>query len=125
MADLTPENFDAENFTLRLLTETLFYDTEYGIIGVLSLVHPGEQREQYLASYSPEDDAFLIEEATAWESDADLDGEEEEEVAYALAVDSTVHGLYDLPEEAAVELLTLAAQHGLLPSFTPYYEDMS
>jgi len=117
-------DFDTENFTLRLLTETLFYDTEYGIVGVLSLVDPDQEREQYLASYAPEEDAFLIEEATAWESDADLD-EEEEDVAYALAIDSTVHGTYDLPEEAAIELLTLAAQHGLLPSFTPYYEDMS
>lgn len=119
----SPDGFDAENFTLRLLTETLFYDTEYGIVGVLSLIDPEAQREQYLASYSPEDDAFLVEEATDWESGADLD--EEEDVAYALAIDSTVHGTYDLPEEAAIELLTLAAQHGLLPSFTPFYEDMS
>jgi hypothetical protein len=117
-------DFDTENFTLRLLTETLFYDTEYGIVGVLSLIDPDEQREQYLASYSPEDDAFLIEEATAWESEADLDTEADD-VPYVLAVDSTVHDTYDLPEEAAIELLTLSAQHGLLPSFTPYYEDMS
>jgi hypothetical protein len=117
-------DFDAENFTLRLLTETLFYDTEYGIVGVLSLIDPSEQREHYLASYSPEDDAFLIEEATAWESAEDLDTDEED-VPYALAIDSTVHDTYDLPEEAAIELLTLAAQHGLLPSFTPYYEDIS
>lgn len=116
-------DFDAENFTLRLLTETLFYDTEYGIVGVLSLVDPRQEREQYLASYSPEEDAFLIEEATDWEDETDLD--EEEDVAYALAIDSVVHGTYDLPEEAAIELLTLAAQDGLLPSFTPYYEDMS
>ena len=116
-------DFDNENFTLRLLTETLFYDTEYGIVGVLSLVDPEERREQYLASYSPEDDAFLIEEATDWEDN--IESDEEEEVAYALAIDSVDHGTYDLPEEAAIELLTLAAQKGLLPSFTPYYEDMS
>ncbi|MFO8232147.1 MAG: hypothetical protein R6U20_05720 [Longimonas sp.] len=117
-------DFDAENFTLRLLTETLFYDTEYGIVGVLSLVDPAKEREEYLASYSPEDDTFLIEEATAWESETDLDNEEDD-VPYTLAIDSTVYDAYDLPEEAAIELLTLAAQHGLLPSFTPYYEDIS
>ena len=114
-------DFDAENFTLRLLTETLFYDTDYGLTGIVSLVNPRKRREQYLASYSPEDDAFLIEEATAWESD--VEDEDEEDVAYALATEGDVHGTYDLPEEAAIELFKLAAEHGLLPSFTPYYED--
>jgi hypothetical protein len=44
-------------------------------------------------------------------------------VAYALAVDSDVHGRYEVPEEAAQTLLALAREHDLLPSVTVLFED--
>lgn len=113
-------DFDLENFTYLLISEMLLYDEEYGVIGNLSLVDPEARREQYIASFMPEDGQLLIEEATAWEEDYTT--EEDEDVAYALAVDSVDHGRYDLPEEAAVALLSLAAEHDLLPSFTLLFE---
>ena len=121
MADATDPDFDSENFTQRLIAETLFYDQEYGLIGSLSLVDVDERREQYIASFMPDDGTFLIEEATAWEDMPDL--EDDVEVAYALAVDSEVYGEYDIPEVAAGALLNLARTHDLLPSFTPLFED--
>lgn len=112
--------FDLENFTLFLLAETLFYDEEYGAIGVLSLVDPDAAHERFIASFMPDEGYLLIEEATAWE-DVDAD-EEEEDVAYALAIDSTEHGRYEAPEKAAIALLSLATEHDLLPSFTLLFE---
>lgn len=114
-------DFDDENFTQRLLAETLFYDHEYGLIGNLSLVDIDARREQYIASFMPDDGTFLIEEATAWEDDPAMD--EEVDVAYALATDSDVYETYDVPEAAAQALLALAREHDLLPSFTPLFED--
>ena len=95
-------DFDDENFTQRLLAETLFYDHEYGLIGNLSLVDIDARRERYIASFMPDDGTFLIEEATAWEDDPAMD---------------------DVPEAAAQALLALAREHDLLPSFTPLFED--
>jgi hypothetical protein len=112
--------FDLENFAHLLLAEMLIYDEEYGVLGTLSLVDPAARREQYIASFMPEDGHLLIEEATAWEEDYTT--EDDQDVAYALAVDSTDYGRYDLPEEAAVALLSLAAEHDLLPSFALLFE---
>ena len=112
--------FDLENFTHFLLAEMLFYDEEYGAIGSLSLIDPETAREQYIASFMPDEGYLLIEEATAWEDDYEL--EDDEDVAYALAVDSVDHGRYEVPEEAAVALLSLAKEHDLLPSFTLLFE---
>lgn len=112
--------FDLENFTHLLLAEMLFYDEEYGVLGSVSLVDPEARRERYIASFMPEDGHLLIEEATAWETDYATD--DDDDVAYALAVDSTEHGRYDLPEQAAVELLALAAAHDLMPSFVTLFE---
>jgi hypothetical protein len=117
----TPNAFDQENFTQRLIAETLFYDQEYGLIGNLSLIDVDERRERFIASFMPDDGTFLIEEATDWEDMPDLD--EDIEVAYALAIDSDVYGEYEVPEVAAEALLSLAAEHDLLPSFTPLFED--
>ena len=114
-------DFDLENFTHRLLAESLFYDLEYGLVGSVSLIDPETEREMYIASFMPDDGSFMIEEATAWEAPPEL--EDEEDVAYALATESTVHGTYEIPEVAANTVLTLAREHGLLPSVTVLFED--
>ena len=49
--------------------------------------------------------------------------EDETDVAYALAVDSDVHGRYEVQEAAAQTLLALAREHDLLPSVTVLFED--
>jgi hypothetical protein len=114
-------DFDLDNFTHRLLAESLFYDLEYGLIGSVSLIDHDEERERYIASFMPDDGTYLIEEATAWEDPPEL--EDAEDVAYALATDSTVHGTYEIPEVAANEVLALAREHDLLPSVTVLFED--
>lgn len=112
--------FDLSTFTHILLSELLFYDEEYGAIGSLSLVDPDTAQERYIASFMPDDGTLLIEEATEWESDYPTD--EEDQVAYALAIDSTEHGRFDDPDEAAAVLLDLADEHDLLPSFMLLFE---
>jgi len=112
--------FDLENFTHLLLAEMLFYDEEFGALGSLSLIDPETAREKYIASFMPDEGYLLIEEATGWEEDYPT--EEDEDVTYALAVDGVEHGRYDVPEEAAIELLSLAEAHDLLPSFTLLFE---
>lgn len=116
-------NFDLENFSLRLIAESLFYDQEYGIVGSLSLVDREAGREAFIVSFMPEDGTFLIEEATAWETDRPEADEEDEVVAYALAVDSVEYGTYEIPEAAATATLELATELDLLPSFTFLFED--
>lgn len=115
-------DFDLENFTHRLLAESLFYDLEYGLVGSVSLIDPDTEREMYIVSFMPDDGSYLVEEATAWEEDPP-DLEEDEEVAYALATESAVHGTYDIPEVAANSVLSLAEEHDLLPSVTVLFED--
>lgn len=114
-------NSDPTNFATRLLAECLFYDIEYGLVGNVSLVDPEAGREAYLASFMPDDGSFMIEEATEWEDEPVL--EEDEDVAYALATDSVVYGRFEVPEEAARQLLDLATEHDLLPSLTVLFED--
>ena len=107
-----------EHFARQLIAETLFYDEEYGAVGNLSLVDTDTGQERYIASFLPDDGTFVVEEATAWE-----DGDTDEEIGYALAVDSEEYGSYTLPEEAAEVLLTLAREHRLLPSITLLFEE--
>lgn len=114
-------SFDLEDFTLRLLAESLFYDLEYGLIGSVSLIDREEERERYIVSFMPDDGTYMIEEATAWEDPPEL--EDETDVAYSLAVESTVYGTYEIPEVAAETVLTLARKNGLLPSITVLFED--
>jgi hypothetical protein len=114
-------DFDLDNFTHRLLAESLFYDLEYGMVGSVSLIDPDAEREMYIASFMPDDGTYMIEEATDWEDPPDLEGEED--VAYALATNSDVYGTYDIPEVAANTILTLAQEHDLLPSVTVLFED--
>lgn len=106
--------FSLEHFARQLLSDALFYDEESFSLGNVSLIDQAAQRELYLASYDPDRDVFLIEEAVEWE---DLDADEDGEVDYALAVDGTEHGTYASPEEAAEALLNLAREHNLMPSF--------
>jgi hypothetical protein len=113
--------FDLENFVHRLISETLFYDGEYGLVGSLSLVDVDANKEMYIASFMPDDGTLLIEEATEWEEPFELD--EETDVAYRLAIASTEYGTYEIPEVASGALLSLAEEHGLLPSFTVLFED--
>jgi hypothetical protein len=115
-------DFDLDNFTHRLLAESLFYDLEYGLLGSVSLIDPEAQKERYIASFMPDDGTYLIEAATDWEEVPD-ELEDEEDVAYALATESHVHGTYEIPEVAANEVLALAREEDLLPSMTVLFED--
>lgn len=112
--------FNLDTFTHRLLGEALFYDEEFGALGTLSLVDPDTLQERYLAHYVPEDGNFLVEEATDWE---DYQPTDEDDVGYALAVDSREHARHDTPEDTAEDLLRLANEHNLLPSITILFEE--
>lgn len=114
-------DFDLKNFTHRLIAESLFYDHETGAVGTLSLIDYDAKKERYLVSFMPEDGSYLIEEATEWEDEVELD--EDSDVAYALAIDSAEYGSYEVPEVAAAALLQLAEEHNLLPSFTLLFEE--
>ena len=116
------EAFNIEHFTRHLIAEALFYDEEYGAVGSLSLIDPDTSQERFIASFMPDDGTFVIEEATAWE---DFEPDEDDEVGYALAVDSEEYASYDLPEETAEALLLLAREHALLPSITLLFEEES
>jgi hypothetical protein len=113
--------FDLENFVQRLIAETLFYDGDYGLVGSLSLIDVEANKELYIASFMPDDGTFLIEEATDWEDDPEL--EDDADVAYRLAIESREHGTYEIPEVASGALLALAREHDLLPSFAVLFED--
>jgi hypothetical protein len=112
--------FNMDHFTRRLITETLFYDEEFGALGNLSLIDAASGQERYVASYMPEDGVFIIEEATEWE---DYKPDEDDEIGYALAVDSDEYGSYESPDEAAEVLLQLARDQSLLPSITLLFEE--
>jgi hypothetical protein len=116
---MTPFNMD--QFTRRLIAETLFYDEEYGALGNLSLIDMETGKERYVASYIPEEGTFTIEEATEWEQSGEA--EEEDEIGYALAVDSEEYGSYNTAEEAAEVILQLAREQNLLPSITLLFEE--
>ncbi|MDX1530848.1 MAG: hypothetical protein R3362_04915 [Rhodothermales bacterium] len=112
--------FSIEQFARQLLVEALFYDEEYVALGNVSLIDAETQRERYLASFDPERDAYVIEEAVEWE---DIDADEDGEIDYALAVDGTEYGNYETPEDAADQLLSLAREHNLSPSFMLLFEE--
>jgi len=112
--------FNSDQFARQLLIEALFYDAEYGALGNISLIDKESVRERYLASYDPERDTYLIEEAVEWE---DLDADEDGEIDYALAVDGKEHASFDTPDAAADALLGLAREHDLAPSFMILFEE--
>ncbi len=111
--------FDNESFTTKLIAETLFYDEEYGALGNLSLIDETARKECFIAAYSPEDDRFIIEEATEWE---DYTPSDNDDIGYALAVDSSEYRTYRTAEETAVEVVSLARKNSLTPSITLLFE---
>jgi len=112
--------FSIDNFARHLLVESLFYDEEYGALTTISLIDQELKKERFLASYDPDGDQFVIEEAVEWEElDVDADGE----IDYALAVDGSEYGCYETPDAAADELLKLAETHDLVPSFMLIFEE--
>lgn len=113
-------SFNSDQFAIRLIAETLFYDEEYEALGNLSLVDPSARQERFVASYAPEDGSFVIEEATEWE---DYEPGSPDDIGYALAVDSKDHATFDDAEEAATVLYGLAKKHGLMPSITLLFEE--
>jgi len=113
-------SFNLKQFALRLITESLFYDEEYGALGNLSLIDPATNRESFIASYVPEDGSFAIEEAIKWE---DYDPAGDDEIGYALAVDSKEFATFDSGDDVAAALLKLAEARGLLPSVTLLFEE--
>ncbi len=112
--------FNLEQFARQLIAETLLYDDEYEALGNLSLIDFENRKERFLASYVPDENVFIIEEATEWEEDEPSEGED---IGYALAVDSAPHGSFNSAEEAADALFQLAQQHGLMPSVTLLFEE--
>ena len=112
-------SFDHQSFAVRLIAETLFYDEEYGALGNLSLIDEKERRECFIAAYSPEEDRFIVEEATGWE---DYSPSDDDDIGYALAVDSTEFRTFRSAEETAVEMLDLARKNNLYPSITLLFE---
>ena len=112
--------FSSDDFARRLIAEALFYDAEYAVLGTLSLVDLESQREMVLASYSPDDDVFVVEDATIWE---DYESGQEDDIGYALAVDSTIAGSFASAEEAAVMILQKAREASLVPSITMLFEE--
>ncbi len=115
-------SFNLEDFTRRLIAETLFHDEEYGVIGNLGLIDPQTRKERFLASYVPNDDTFIVEEATEWEDFIPEEGGTDE-IGYVLAVDSKEYGCFDSPEETSETLLNLAREHNLLPSVILLFEE--
>ncbi len=112
-------SYNLGSFSVRLVAETLFYDEEYGALGNLSLIDETGAKERYIAAYSPEDQHFVIDEATEWEQ---FEPEENDDIGYALANHTSEHGTYQTAEEAAAEVLKLAESHGLTPSITLLFE---
>lgn len=113
-------SFNAKDFALRLITETLFYDEEYGAVGNLSLVDMETAKERFIAAYVPDEASFVIEEAVAWE---DYEESEDDEIGYALAVDTSEHKTFETPDETAAEMLKLAETFNLTPSITLLFDD--
>jgi hypothetical protein len=114
-------SFDLQLFTKQLITESLFYDEEYGAIGSLSLVDAKARRECFIASYVPDDETVTIEEAIEWEEyDPDSD---DDDIGYALAVESKEYKTFETQEEAAEALLQIAMERNLLPSVTLLFEE--
>ncbi len=112
--------FSLDDFTLRLIAETLFYDEEFEALGNLSLIDTNIFQERYVASYAPEDGVFVIERASEWE---EYSPDQADDIGYALAVDSEEVATYGSAEETAVALLTLAREHELVPSVTLLFEE--
>ena len=106
------------NFTLHLLSESLFYDAEYGISGTLSLVSSDDLKELYVGAFVVEEEQFVIEKAIDWESE-----EIDNEVGYRMGIEFEEHSVFAKPDEAAHALYQLAEAEGLLPSMTVLFDE--
>lgn len=113
-------DFNTDHFVRRLVGETLFFDEEYGVGGNLSLVDERNGKEMFVSAYLPDSGEFVIEEATEWE---DYEPGSDDDIGYALAVDSKEYGAYQTPEEIAQALMLLARDHNLMPSITLRFEE--
>jgi hypothetical protein len=113
-------SFNTDEFASRLIAESLFYDAEYAALGSLSLIDLESAREQIISSYSPDDEMFVVEEATDWE---DYEPGQEDDIGYALALDSRELGMFATAQEAAVLILEQAKRHNLVPSVTMLFEE--
>ena len=113
-------SFDPDEFARQLIAESLFYDAEYDAMGTLSLVDPETSRECIIAAYSPDDEMFVVELATEWE-EYEVGGEDD--IGYALAVDSDELGSYATAEAVADVLIVKARELNLLPSMTMLFSE--
>lgn len=111
-------SFDAETFSQDLLAEMLFYEENFGLIGTVSLVSADDGRERYLASFDPDEGAFILEEATEWAPGNDDD------LAYELAVEGTVVETCAEAATLAEELFARASDENLKPHLQILYEDV-
>ena len=114
------DSFTTEEFARRLIAESLFFDAEYSALGTLSLIDLELCREVVIASYSPDEEVFVVEEASEWE---DYKPGEDDDIGYALAIDSTELGTYDTAEKASKIILQQAKERNLVPSMTMLFED--
>lgn len=112
---LMPSTFNPTEFARTLLAETLYFDDEHGSIGSVSLVDAASGQEQYMASFDPESELWLIEEATEWDDEA-VEG-------LLMATDGVTRGEFEDPVDAAGRVLELAAEKGLTPIFLPLFEE--
>jgi hypothetical protein len=119
--------FDASTFAIQLIAENLIYDEEYHATGAVSLICMDSKQERYIAAFSPDDGAFIVEKATAWDPDpsdpSDADEAPAIDLGYALASDAEEVGRFDNPEEAARALFDFSEREDLSPTFTLLFEE--
>lgn len=108
-------DFDIAEFAKTLLAETLYFDDEHGSIGSVSLVDPLTGKELYMASFDPESDVWLLEEANEWDDEA-VEG-------LIMATDGTSLGEFEDPLECAESLIEIASERALTPVFLPLFEE--
>lgn len=110
--------FDIETFSKELLREMLFYEENFGLIGTISLVDTDAGRERYLASFDPDEGAFILEQATEW---APL---EDDDMAYELAMEGKVIETFTETTAIVDELFARATRENLRPYLQILYEDV-
>lgn len=113
-------DFNLQQFSTRLIADTLFYDEEYGAIGNLSLVSESEHKEMYIAYFLTEAKNFVIDKVTKWE---EYDPDAEDAIGYALAIDTDEHMASNSQDDIAREMMALAEKFNLTPSVALFFED--
>lgn len=112
--NITMSESYTDRFAHSLLSGALYYDDEHGSMGSVSLVDK-DGREAYIASFEPEDGAWLIERATAWDDEQTDD--------LLLAVDGEEAGSFDDPADAAEALIRIAKEGDYMPVFMALFEE--